>query len=214
MNFRWLLEKGIYFTRNLHFYKNENHNDLLLLFFDTLFYGVYRTENIKELRRNALIFDYLCQASSQLNDIFSVPVLFVLILKFLTVISTAFVFFYRFTYSNVILENSKFIPPLIFILEWIRMLIIFTAADMPVIQVMFSNFSFQIYYHLPRSSTGLVFALKRQIWRKIELRSLLRMSFIATGRDFIQCGFYRVKSYPTDSTADASAAGSSQIKGE
>ncbi|XP_046446901.1 putative gustatory receptor 28b [Daphnia pulex] len=96
---------------------------------------VCRAENLKELRQNALIFDYLCQASSELNDLFSVPVLFILTVKFVTVVSGAFTYIYSFTYSNLILGNVLFVSPFLFVCDWIRLLVIFAAADMPVNQV-------------------------------------------------------------------------------
>jgi hypothetical protein len=110
---------------------------------------VNRTENIKELRRNAQIFDYLCQASSELNDIFSFPVLLILIVKFFIVVCAAFTFIYSFTYSNIIRENSTLVPQMIFVSEWVGILIIFTAADMPVTQVIQIDIDPESYHLCP-----------------------------------------------------------------
>ena len=92
-------------------------------------------ENLKILRRNALIFDHLCHASSELNHIFSVPVLILLILKFVSVISTAFISIYYFIHRTDVLENYSLMFPLIFFTDWARILVLLSAADMPVNQV-------------------------------------------------------------------------------
>ncbi|XP_046640241.1 uncharacterized protein LOC124322567 [Daphnia pulicaria] len=94
-------------------------------------------ENLKILRRNALIFDHLCHASSELNHIFSVPVLILLIMKFVSVISTSFFSIYYFVHRTDVLENYSLFFPFTFFTEGTRILILLFAADMPVNQVCF-----------------------------------------------------------------------------
>ncbi|KAI9565951.1 hypothetical protein GHT06_009749 [Daphnia sinensis] len=93
------------------------------------------TNKIKLMRRNALIFDYLCRASSELNSIFSLPAFFLLGLKFVTVISCAFAYTYRFIHKSVILENSNHVHSFLFLMESVRFCCLLAAADMPVHQV-------------------------------------------------------------------------------
>ncbi|KAK4018996.1 hypothetical protein OUZ56_001031 [Daphnia magna] len=94
-----------------------------------------RMDNIKMMKRNAMIFDHLCRASSELNSIFSLPALFVLAIKFVTVISTTFAYTYRFIVTNILLENAIWIYSFLCVTESIRILILLSAADMPVKQV-------------------------------------------------------------------------------
>ena len=65
------------------------------------------------------------------------------------VVCSAFTFVYRFTNSNVILDSSEFVPEMIFLSEWIRILIIFTAADMPVTQVIQIDIDPESYHLCP-----------------------------------------------------------------
>lgn len=97
--------------------------------------GFFRTDKIELMKRNALTFDYLCRASSELNSVFSIPVFYILAIKFVTVVSTAFGYAYRFIHTNDILDNAFLIYPFLIVTESIRILILFTSTDMPVNQV-------------------------------------------------------------------------------
>ena len=98
-----------------------------------------RAENLKFLKHNALIFDYICCASSELNHIFSVPVLILLTTKFVSVVTAAFIYIYYLIHSNSVLDNYSLLFPFLFFTEWIQMLILLTSADMPVNQVILLN---------------------------------------------------------------------------
>ncbi|KAI9565955.1 hypothetical protein GHT06_009753 [Daphnia sinensis] len=91
-----------------------------------------RRDNIEMAKRSALIFGHLCRASSDLDSIFSLPAFFVLGIKFVTVISTAFAYIYRFLVTNILLESAIWIYSFLFLTESIRLLVLLTAADMPV----------------------------------------------------------------------------------
>ena len=91
---------------------------------------------MKILKRSAQIFDSICRASSELNFIFSTPVLFLLTTKFISVVTFAFVCIFNLLHENTALENGTYLFPFIFITEWIRILVILTSADMPVNQVL------------------------------------------------------------------------------
>ncbi|KAK4018994.1 hypothetical protein OUZ56_001029 [Daphnia magna] len=93
------------------------------------------TDKIELMKRNALTFDYLCRASSELNSVFSIPVFYILAIKFVTVVSTAFGYAYRFIHTNDILDNAFLIYPFLIVTESIRIFILFTSTDMPVNQV-------------------------------------------------------------------------------
>ncbi|KAK4018993.1 hypothetical protein OUZ56_001028 [Daphnia magna] len=93
------------------------------------------TDKIELMKINALTFDYLCRASSELNSVFSIPVFYILAIKFVTVVSTAFGYAYRFIHTNDILDNAFLIYPFLIVTESIRILILFTSTDMPVNQV-------------------------------------------------------------------------------
>jgi hypothetical protein len=87
------------------------------------------------LSRSTLIFKYLCRASSEINYIFSMPALFVLLTKFLAVISFAFAYIYTFSHTHEVIENYVLALPFLFFVDWIRILILLSAADLPVNQV-------------------------------------------------------------------------------
>ena len=101
------------------------------------------------MKHNALIFDYICRASSELNHIFSVPVLILLTTKFVSVVTAAFIYIYYLIHNNSVLENYSLLYPFVFFTEWIQMLILLTSADMPVNQVVILNtpHHFESYYN-------------------------------------------------------------------
>ena len=88
------------------------------------------------MRRNVLIFNHLCKASQELNGIFSFPIFILLTEKFISVVAVAFAFIYnKFIRSYVMLNNQSWAFIFFFIVHWIQILVLLTAADMPVNQV-------------------------------------------------------------------------------
>lgn len=87
------------------------------------------------IRREALILDHLCRASSAINSILSIPVFLLLGIKLVTIVSSAFIYTYRFIYTITLLENGIWAYLFLFLIETIRVLVLLTAADMPVNQV-------------------------------------------------------------------------------
>ncbi|KAK4018997.1 hypothetical protein OUZ56_001032 [Daphnia magna] len=94
-----------------------------------------RKDKIKMIRREALILDHLCRASSAINSILSIPVFLLLGIKLVTIVSSAFIYTYRFIYTITLLENGIWTYLFLFLIETIRVLVLLTAADMPVNQV-------------------------------------------------------------------------------
>jgi hypothetical protein len=89
-------------------------------------------------------FITFAKASAALNDIFSIPVLLILTLKFMMIVGAAFAYIYSFYHSNNILENARCYIGFTFLTECVRILVVLTAADLPVIQVM-NIYSFKIF---------------------------------------------------------------------
>ncbi|XP_046636053.1 putative gustatory receptor 28b [Daphnia pulicaria] len=88
------------------------------------------------MRRNVLIFDYLCRASQELNGIFSVPILILLTSKFISVVAFAFAYIYnKFIRYDDMLENHSLMFASMFFVYWIQIFVLLTAADMPANQV-------------------------------------------------------------------------------
>jgi len=88
------------------------------------------------MRRNVLIFNYLCRATRELNGIFSVPILILLTAKFTSVIAVAFAYIYnKFIHYDIMLDNHSLMFALMFFVHWVQILVLLTAADMPVNQV-------------------------------------------------------------------------------
>jgi gustatory receptor len=104
---------------------------------------------MKILKKSAQIFDSLCRASSELNCIFSTPVLFLLTTKFISVVTFAFVCIFNLLHENTALEIGTYPFPFLFITEWIRILVILASADMPVNQVLrLSIYSYSPVYNI------------------------------------------------------------------
>ncbi|KAI9565956.1 hypothetical protein GHT06_009754 [Daphnia sinensis] len=112
---------------SLHYKKEANGE-----FYATVHKGM---DKIKLMRRDALILDHLCRASSAINSIVSMPVFSLLSIKFVTVVSAAFIYTCRFVYGITLLESTTWAYPFLFLMETIRILVLLTAADMPVNQV-------------------------------------------------------------------------------
>lgn len=90
------------------------------------------------LRKNVLIFNYLCRATQELNGIYSVPVLILLTAKFISIVTAAFAEIYNcFIRSNVVLDTYSGMFRFMFFTDWLKIVVLLTAADMPVNQVQF-----------------------------------------------------------------------------
>ena len=88
------------------------------------------------MQRSAQIFDQLCHASSELNKIFSVPVLITLTSNLITVTGCAFLFFSSMANtSNRVLKEVRPFLVFFFFTNWTRILVVLTAADLPVTNV-------------------------------------------------------------------------------
>lgn len=94
-----------------------------------------RSDNVKLLRRNVLIFHYLCRASSELNDVFSFHVFYILTAKIVFFITMAFGYVYNFIHPNMFYEDYNLMVPYFFVTDWAHILVLLTASDMPVNQV-------------------------------------------------------------------------------
>ncbi|KAI9565924.1 hypothetical protein GHT06_009722 [Daphnia sinensis] len=94
-----------------------------------------RTRRMQWLRRDIMIFDYLCRATSELNNIFSFPVFYILTTKFIFVVTVAFAHIQNTMQPNVVLENYWMMFPFQFVVDWFRILVVLSAADIPANQV-------------------------------------------------------------------------------
>ena len=129
---------------------------------------------VKMLNRSKLIFGYLCRASSDINHIFSMPALFILLTKFVSIISFAFAYIYTFIHTNDVLE--KYVPalPFLFFADWIRILILLSAADLPVNQVV-GNSNLQ---RAPHNKTNQIFSSQFSWFDNIKIY-VFRFAFFA-----------------------------------
>jgi hypothetical protein len=64
-----------------------------------------------------------------------VPVLFILTTKLLSIVTAAFICILSLVQANEVLDNFSLAFPFLFFTDWIRILILLSAADMPVRQV-------------------------------------------------------------------------------
>lgn len=123
--FRWDLKFGRRKNENLVIKKN------LFCRFSRRSY----CDEIEELKINAKTFEMICKTFSQLKEIFSVPVLFLLTVKFTLVITSIFVLIFSAVRSDI---NVGDILPLMFYLslsESIKIVMILSSSEMPFVQV-------------------------------------------------------------------------------
>lgn len=87
------------------------------------------------LRRSAEVFDLICQTSTKLNNILSIPVLLIILTNFTVITISAFAFIFSLMHTdNILLKNSSPMMPVMFFTNWMRVLFLLSAADLPVIQ--------------------------------------------------------------------------------
>ncbi|EFX66301.1 hypothetical protein DAPPUDRAFT_346876 [Daphnia pulex] len=136
--FIYLLFESTFFFFHMCYYIIAYYVQLLIIRSDAEDQTISqkKKENMGVLKENTLILNYLCRASQELNRIFSFPVLILLTAKFISVVTTAFAYIYNcFIHSNVVLDSYSWLFLFTFFTDWIKMLILFNAADMPVNQV-------------------------------------------------------------------------------
>ena len=107
-------------------------------------YFFHRSVNMKILKQSAHIFNYLCQASAELNCIFSIPVLLMLTLRLVSATTYSYFFIYSIVQSNEVVKNmnmTSLIPvfAIMILLDWTLILVILSAADTPIYQVILKN---------------------------------------------------------------------------
>lgn len=111
----------------------------------SLLYDKKRGLTLKSrLRSSRRLFGELCQGTSALNNVFNFPVLCIIICKLIGMVFTLFILIYRF--MNPQDQFASFMQPAIlvsFIRDFLTMLSVCHAADMPVVQVMRAK-TFQI----------------------------------------------------------------------
>ena len=81
------------------------------------------------------IFQLLCNATVELNRVFSVPALVITTLKFFQLIGYSFAYILNFMTKSQELERLAKIVPCSFIFELIVLLNMLLTADMPIKQV-------------------------------------------------------------------------------
>ena len=104
-------------------------------------FNIYRllkrnsTKNTDNLENIIQCFDSVCSIISKLNEVFSVPFLFYLSGKFVLVIATTFVFIFSIINSRLEIDGLRQSCIFIAISEWIKILIILSSPEMPLLQV-------------------------------------------------------------------------------
>ena len=81
------------------------------------------------LEGNVEIFKAICQISSQLNGMFSFPVLILLSSKLVMIVSCAFSFLFSVFNNTSAMDNLSHIMIFTACIEWMRILVIIYSAD-------------------------------------------------------------------------------------
>lgn len=91
---------------------------------------------VEILRQSSSILDLICQASNKLNQIFSVPLLLTFTSNFIVITVSAVGSIYSLNSTNVIVGNTRWMMSILFVTNWIRVLILLSAVDLPAFQVL------------------------------------------------------------------------------
>lgn len=103
-----------------------------------------RGKSLKALTMEKIrIFDRLYYALSELNKAFSVPVFIIIVAKFVAIITGTFACVFAYTNSKNVVTVTKAFMISESLINWIRVLTILSAAEMPTNQV--SCILFQLY---------------------------------------------------------------------
>ncbi len=81
------------------------------------------------------LFGFICQSTTEWNRIFSFPALFIISTKLITASCGLFAFIQGLITPNDYLSTMRWLMLSVSLLDLILMLIIFTAADMPINEV-------------------------------------------------------------------------------
>lgn len=82
------------------------------------------------------MFDTVCHVTSELNHSFSIPSLIFLVLKFVSSIGNIFAFvFFGIMHSNSALSKLSFIGMFLTLIDWIKIFLILSTAEMPINEV-------------------------------------------------------------------------------
>ena len=99
-----------------------------------------------KLRSSRRLFGELCQAAAALHNVFNFPVLCIIICKLIGLVFTLFLLIYRFMNPQdqfaSVMQTSILVA---FIRDFLTLLTVCHAADMPVVQVMCTKI-FQIIF--------------------------------------------------------------------
>ena len=98
---------------------------------------------IDDLKKDMEAFNIMCNLSTELNETFSVPVLFLLTGKFLLVITYSFTFIFSVLNTESPVNEIRLSSLFIILPEWIKIMVILASPEVPLIQVKkkFKNFS-------------------------------------------------------------------------
>lgn len=107
-------------------------------YIDCLFYRYFRCRSngmLKTFNKSVLVFEHICNISSELQCFFSFPVLIILVTKFITVIGTAFTCLLTLLNRSTTFDDTNILLLFTSTTDWIRIMIILSSADMPIYQV-------------------------------------------------------------------------------
>lgn len=82
------------------------------------------------------LFGFICQSTTEWNRIFSFPALFIISTKLVTASCGLYAFIQGLIMPNDYLSTMRWLMLSVSLLDLILMVIIFTAADMPINEVM------------------------------------------------------------------------------
>ncbi len=91
---------------------------------------------IEKLKTSRYIFDCLCRATIQLNRIFSFPALVAISSKLITTVYATFSIIQQLRNPNPLLAQTTFFNCASLMGDVLVIIIFFTAADMPIRQVL------------------------------------------------------------------------------
>ena len=103
---------------------------------NTFYFFISSLVELDRLKENRYLFGLLCQATIELNHIFSLPALLTISTRLVTSVCNLFSIISQIIKPNPFFESMTALLYASFLCDWAAILVFFTSADMPIKQVL------------------------------------------------------------------------------
>lgn len=95
---------------------------------------------LKSLEREIFMFHRLCCCAEELNHAFSLPVFILLMIKLIGIMGNGFTYILGVSKVNSSFNDTLSIRLYTLVIEWIRILLILSSADIPIREVFYFKY--------------------------------------------------------------------------